>query len=392
MKGVFVMYVKPIMDGIHTFVTETDKRVKRIHISHDDMDGYGCNIILECALRLLNTASESPITHVNISKPTDFEDTVGNLINTMIQQGFDIEHEMIAILATDLGSIDPDFFTDVIMDHFGVSLYYVVLDHHTPIYQNREPTSTISVDDITRPNGWYFVYPGLCSTFALNDIVCRLYSAYTEHKLLAIDDQRNSKLMSAVLTEFADSVNRYDTGIWGEWVDHGLTPKKIEEIPDEIKLNMIFSYMNEYGIDPTDEFTDFLFKFGIDADLRDKYSQMVYDQYNQMAEAFYMFDGKLTKADTYDLFINAAGINIHIPLVAMYYLDEDETQDVEKFFSIFSRSILENDKNIGFLMYINKRKGTVGLRSATDAVNVAAIAKVNGGGGHPRAAGFPILT
>ena len=107
------MYVKPIMEGVHTFIAETDKRVKRIHISHDDMDGYGCNIILECALRLLNAASDSPITHVNISKPTDFENTLNDLVNTMIQQGFDTEHEMIAVMATDLGSIDPDFFKEI---------------------------------------------------------------------------------------------------------------------------------------------------------------------------------------------------------------------------------------------------------------------------------------
>ena len=383
------MYVKPIMEGIHTFIAETDKRVKRIHISHDDMDGYGCNIILECALRLLNTASESPITHVNISKPTDFEDTVDNLINTMIQQGFDVEHEMIAILATDLGNINPDFFREI-MERYNVSLYYVVIDHHTPVYQNHEPNAAVTVDDITRPNGWYFVYPGLCSTFALNDIVCRLYSAYTEHMLLAIDDQRNSKLMSAVLTEFADSVNRYDTGIWGEWTQNGITPKKIEDIPDEIKLNMIFSYMNEYDIDPTMEFTDFLFKFGIDVELRDKYTEMLYEQYSQMSDAYSIFVKHLKRVDTSTLFFDVVGINVKVPLIAMYYLDENDSQDVEKFFSIFSRSILENNKNIGFLMYINKRKGTVGLRSATDAVNVAAIAKANGGGGHPRASGFPI--
>ena len=383
------MYVKPIMEGVHTFIAETDKRVKRIHISHDDMDGYGCNIILECALRLLNAASDSPITHVNISKPTDFENTLNDLVSTMIQQGFDTEHEMIAVMATDLGSIDPDFFKKI-MKQYNVSLYYVVVDHHTPVYPNHEPTAVVSADEIARPNGWYFVYPGLCSTFALNDIVCRLYSAYTEHTLLAIDDQRSSKLMCAVLTEFADSVNRYDTGIWGEWTQNGIAPKKIEDIPDEIKLNMIFSYMNEYDIDPTMEFTDFLFKFGIDVELRDKYTQMLYEQYDQMSDAYSIFVKNLNEADTSTLFFDVVGINVKVPLIAMYYLDEGESQDVEKFFSIFSRSILENNRNIGFLMYINKRKGTVGLRSATDAVNVAAIARANGGGGHPRASGFPI--
>ena len=82
---------------------------------------------------------------------------------------------------------------------------------------------------------------------------------------------------------------------------------------------------------------------------------------------------------------------IYGPPYKVFGVYHTEGHEDYKYFSFISREILtEYDPSIDILLYVNFVRGTVDLRTASDHIDVSRIAHLNGGGGHPKAAGFPL--
>lgn len=381
-----MMYLGSISIGVNRFMMETSPRVKRIHISHDDSDGCGCTVVAKYAFGVLNPDSQSPITYINISNPSTITERITEVVCAALVQGFDKEHDMLAFLITDIGKVDPQVFKDI--NDSGIPCYFIVIDHHVRQYDDIDPIDTVQTADgaIIRPSGWYFVTTDLCATYILNDIIFRIYKSM-KHNDTFVDSgvQQKALIMTSALQEFAMLVNKYDTGNWGEWADTDQS-----SVPDEIKLQLIFS---SYGDDINTAIDDMITMLSTGGDylpLSIQWREIYKDQYTALMDTYRSVCSRLKESpDSQNMSFTADLIRIQCPLRVKYLTISNPDESIQ-FFSLISKAILESDTSIDVLMLVNRVRGTVDFRSASQDMNVAKIAHANGGGGHPRASGAPI--
>lgn len=382
------MYLGEIAIGYNTFLTEISPHVKRIHITHTDMDGIGCAVIHKCASMVLSDAGcQSPLTTIYLPKPSKVNDTIIEAANTVIAQGFDREHDMLAFLITDLGGVKPATF-DYIREELGVPCYYVVIDHHMSDVINFSGVIPIHSNDsnIIRGRGWYFTETSICATDILYNIVHDIYNSWKgEQDLLNSKTYRIVMFLVESLHKFADAVNRYDTGHWGKWnVD------KYTDICEEIMLQMIY---DTYSTDKRyDDAVDDIMKLMTApdqcGDLRAKYEQIVQEKFIELKETYRYFVDHMKDSDSNQMEFHVGDITVKAPIRVKYYEIKEKSQNIH-FFSIISREILETRDDIDMLMVVNHLSQTVEIRSTGSIHNAGYLAKLNGGGGHFNASGFP---
>lgn len=377
------MYLGSILSGINTFMSETSEHVKRIHISHSDADGVGCHVVSKCSFGILNPYSKSPISYIVVDNPSTIHNTIMNCVDTAINQGFDKQHDMLAFLITDISKVNPNIFDEI--NDRGIPCYFVVLDHHVTIIEDIDPISNVTTADgaISRPSGWYFVQQGLSATYMMNDIVFRIYKAMQQKNMILPEMKSKSIIMSNTMQGFAEMINRYDLGNWGKW--NGLS---MDQLADEIKLQMIFTSYDSTE-DAMNDMLEVLEGGEHELEIKRRWGDICRTQYDELMSSYAKVIIGLQPCITTNTTFRANGITISYPINAKYYAIYTEKDDIN-YFSLISKEILENDPSMDMLVLVDHLTKTVNLRSAKDEVNVARIAMANGGGGHPRAAGFPI--
>ena len=363
--------------------------MKRIHITHTDMDGVGCAVIHKCATALVtDQAGNSPLTVIYEPKPSRVNTTIMETAKTVLAQGFNKESDMLAFLVTDLANVDPDVFTKI-RETLGMPCYYVVIDHHVSKYNNGSAMLYVHTKnkEISRSHGWYFTNQTICASYIMYNIVHDIYKAYTMSSTTTTSDNyRQSIFLENSLARFSEAINRYDTGAWGKWA---VTDPK--EMAEEIMLNMVFQSYDEDYDQSVDDIYQLLSYPDSPASLGlvDQYAQVVYKQHKELLREYAYFMANMKSAIGNDGIIHIGSIDMYYPLNIKYYEYATEEDEI-KYFSLISREILENDPNINILVLVDRVHDTVGLRSASERFDVAYIANLNGGGGHKRAAGFPI--
>ena len=77
----------------------------------------------------------------------------------------------------------------------------------------------------------------------------------------------------------------------------------------------------------------------------------------------------------------------------VYILEIGGDHEIQNFnyFSIVSKRVLEERQDIDIIALINHDRKTIELRTNKENINVGDIAILNGGGGHQKASGFPIV-
>lgn len=408
------MYLGNILIGVNDFVMIRSPHVHRHCISHDDLDGYGCSALVKLAdlIYTKSTTSKStdvtklkvnPIHFHNISKPSSIGSEIESIVEYELKNGFDKEHDILFILITDIGAVNPQIFRDINDD--GITCTYAVVDHHIKQYNGESDELEIVVtpdNAISMTRGYYFVYNGLCATYILNDIFERIFNINSElmirSRFMDPTKQNNSDIAAMLISselplrvkDCSECINRYDTGAWGDWHSGAL-----EDVSDDVKTQLVFNFYKNHNI--LDQFMDDLISSLVDvkneSNWYQKWQEYTREEYISLMHAYNKFIEGSSTFSVPPIVIGQKiphlSLDINVGCGGLIYIINSEDDELDGYFSLISREAIDKLK-VDIVILVDNIDKTVSLRSGENGVNVEKIARANGGGGHIRAAGFPI--
>ena len=386
------MYYGNTIDGLYMFITETDKHIKRIHMTHTDMDGVGCAVMMECADKLFNSGieSQSPITTIYCSRLSEANNIIKETADTVVSQGFNKDTDLLEFLITDIGNIDPTTFKEI--NDKGIPCCYTVIDHHQSKIENFDTINNITTKNgiISRKAGYYFTGIGLCATYLLYDMIASIFNSQASSTttmdsiLFFRTELSKSYFLNNPMKGFAEAVNLYDTGKWGKWNMDDYT-----KIAPEVMMQLIYlqyAMEHQYEEAKNDILTVMCNAEGA-AELREKYANAVKTSHAELLQEYQSCMRNMNDVSDSNLFVFLGSATVYIPFKAKYF--EIYKNFALKYFSLVSKEILEQE-DIDVLALINHARKTVELRSAGNRFDCGKLARHNGGGGHFNAAGFPL--
>ena len=354
-----------------------------IHFSHTDLDGYGCHLVVR--KHALNGCVSMPMTYNSDDLGEKFQSFLENAIQLIMSNS-----GRMTFLVTDIGEIN---MVEVAKKMAKYRINLIIVDHH--VISDPEKVGgycghddEMDLDIYTHENEYNdsFVYvhnTNHSATWILAQIL-----GYTNHD------------------EF-HWISEYDCGRWGEWrLDKEHTPTNMVRMNQALQviksaysddkdsvilhhLAMYSDYLVDTMRDPETEAFGKLLDFIIRA------------KCNENAKLYNKWLKKLDKVTLhhYSYVFNCAvdtdcekRVIIKFPENPAYLgnwailIQEDKDEGP---FSMYSKQYLEDHPDIkGIIKYTPNFKDIVSFRSASNAVDVSKIAALNGGGGHPRAAGF----
>ena len=389
-----------------------------IHISHNDMDGYGCAVIERMfdPIYQICTGKMVPQFYQNMQ-------TVNAISDNYYERS-----ENVHLLITDIGSISiEDILDNIDVDYTSIS-DVVILDHH-------------QIDD-EQMDGFELVeeHDPFIGDYNRNPYVntLRIYYArregidfyYVHTTAVSATELLRYMAMNGIqsdiffYTNFAYNVSKYDTGKWGNWavsdgnIDMDIRIKYAWDkvLSDNKALNDVMSYprlkdiMDQWVMMCTAllERTEFYIddKYNPVMEYPEKIDDIELEYYTDLERKYNEFVDSLRIENvtgvSHNLFVPTSIVNstirvkqLNAPVnkIATYIDDPDEKL---KEFSMFSRKFLEDHQEIDVMFNVNPpifkgkkcKTAVVQIRSSKDIVDCSIIARANGGGGHPRAAGF----
>ena len=306
-----------------------------IHVTHNDMDGYGCSVVVAVA-KEAGLIRDVEYHTINIGYPGAFVEAV---------EDFTAEHPETAtwpLLITDLNANDQmiDYLEEV-----GVP--FVLIDHHVTDMKLVARINALSM--ATRISK-------LDSATRLLFNQCGFYNLGSYYRNLVTN-----------LDYYALEVSKYDTGDWGNW-----NADNILSTTDALCEQLLFMGT------PADDYVSEVTKQIVHDTNRNLYSMdAVNRQFSLLATYQYLFNSNLMEVDPDCLDKGPVRVTkaMAIPITLPYI-------------SIISKKYLEENRDVDVLIIIGNKHGNISLRSID--FNVQQLAAAYGGGGHPRAAGFPI--
>lgn len=393
-----------------------------IHVSHDDLDGYGCNIVLErvskanpipfaknyanneyvyCAL------ADSYQKHFNTSKLNaevyDYIDTI--LSDELYILNNSITHNRIPvyILITDLGGLEIKELEERFKKYTtnGRIINFIIVDHHRTIY-TKDYGDTYGQVIIKHENDdhtiktWFFQSPHASATLHL-------------YNLLTYQPERGIRtyMYYGHLDEFARAVSAYDTGDFGNWIMPEFTSEAFNKVSNQAKLNMLYAYYKKSYDNGNTEAMRMFHK--IIAELINKKKPnrsnitnvaktILYNEIVDMNKKYQQqFASRVevhsTKHDCEIELFPGLTMMVEDPWITeVAVIIDDDINTVHYPFSMYAKAYLENCNGTHMLMVrvdtVDSK--AVSLRSITNDVDCYQIAVAHGGGGHIRAAGFPL--
>lgn len=310
-----------------------------IHVTHTDMDGYGCSVVLAVAKAIGIIPAAVDYHTINIGYPGAFVEAV---------EKFTAEHpetETWPIVITDLN------INNGILDYLEeTGVKFVVVDHH------------VTSDDIIER------VRAMSSSWCINNTASATRLLFNMLEFCGSRDIAPSDLPAIDrMIDYTTAVSQYDTGNWGNW-----NADSILSTTAALREQLLF--MGTAADDYVSEVTK---QIVLDTN-RDLYSMdAVNSQFNMLATYQYLFNSNLMEVDPDALDKGPVRINkaMAIPITLPYI-------------SIISKKYLEENRDVDVLIILGNKHGNISLRSID--FNVQQLAAAYGGGGHPRAAGFPI--
>ena len=428
---------------------DSDGVLYRFHLSHNDLDGLACHVIstvYDCALNSV----EIPLVDLTDALQYQNWDEVHvahhrmPILHSICKAGAknvaEALHEIfesccrsvfykpvgpkdqIILLITDLGGITDSMF-DEFYDAYGDRFQAIVIDHHlstTPDRGKCDPNQIF----------WYVTgYQEGNLQSATKNLFTATYGSYNAAHPTSTTSGRASKKQERFvkqLTEYVEAVSKYDTGRWGEWLDR--------KTPDDVDLSVQHQlFFNNISWDSSADIfrrvliskyvQDMIYLLSTEDYVHTNraYWEIVRGNLNELHKEFYdmrqltlAYNPRLTltlKIDPIDGVYNPAtrhtirlgdiSADVHLinnrmqPLVTfgIIELSKDQSQTKEwKYFSLCSHELMKKYK-LDLFILVDEPKGTVSLRSMDNhgfEIDCANIAWRNGGGGHKRAAGYPI--
>ena len=428
---------------------DPDGVLYRFHLSHNDLDGLACHVVstvYDCALNRF----EIPLVDLTDALQYQNWDEVHEAHHRMpilhsickagaknVKEALHLIFEaccrsvfykpvgpkdQIILLITDLGGITDSMF-DEFYEAYGDRFQVIVIDHHlatTPDHGKCDPNQIF----------WYVTgYQEDNLQSATKNLFTATYGSYDAAHATSTASGRVSKKQETFvkqLTEYVDAVSKYDTGRWGEWLD--------KKTPDDVDLSVQHQlFFNRMAWDSC---ADVFHRIMISNYVRDmiyllsmedyvhknlQYWEIVSNNLNELHKEFYdmhqltlaynphvtltvkidPINGVYNPATKHMIRLGDISADVQLvnnrlhPLVTfgIIELSKDQGQTRNwKYFSLCSRELMKKYK-LDLFILVDEPNGTVSLRSMNNhgfEINCADIARRNGGGGHKRAAGYPI--
>ena len=430
-----------------TAVKHCGTSVKFIHVSHNDQDGYGCSVVMKSLYTYMDSARSFMVNpaikqfNTPLMVPKTYE-----TIDMAIEQALaDPNHKPMVVLITDFGNITME---DIVKRYRYANhgdIKFVILDHHKSPYAELNPGKT----QFTKTG---FI-KGADSFLYYDEKREAYYGSYSDGPNFQIyeiitDDEKTSatKLLYNVVTyghkrkfeikdkkylerlsDYAELVSIYDTGRFGNWyvpVSTDPTWRNWYEknVAPEIKLLYVWK---AYANMPTgkhqkgsnmQEYIDvmsYTLLHGKDNIFMAIASAVIYtaimelsEDYNQFCEELHsVLDAGESTDETVTYVLDNSTINgndvqakMIIPksmnvaknnIVTFHSLYTDRNP-----FTLFAKKYLTDHPDVYLVAKVRFNKDrtvSVDMRGNTDHANCYEIAKLNGGGGHPGAAGYPVI-
>ena len=420
---------------------DPDGVLYRFHLSHNDLDGLACHVIstvYDCALNRFEIPlveltdalqyknweeihvahHRTPIRHsICEAGAKNIKEALHKIFKSCCQSIFYKPvgpKDQIILLITDLGGITDSMF-DEFYEEFGDRFQVIVIDHHLATTPDRGKCD---------PNQIFWYVTGY-QEGSLQSAAKNLFTVTYGPDASNNTASEKQNVFVKQLTEYVEAVSKYDTGRWGEWLDR--------KTPDDVDLSVQHQlYFNHRSWDMANVFHYTIMQNYVEdmihllcmedyvhKDLQ--YQKIVSNNLNKLHKEFHdMFQLTLVYNPHVTLTLKIDPINgvynpatrhtirlgdisadvqpvnnpLH-PLVTfgIIELHKDQRHTKEwKYFSLCSRELMKKYK-LDLFILVDEPSGTVSLRSIDNhgfEINCADIARRNGGGGHKRAAGYPI--
>ncbi len=333
-------------DFFNKWFNVEDEDVK-IHMSHDDLDGYGCHVV-----DYIYGVNSTMLCHGNAGNTSDAEARLNAEIQKEIDKMSDDDARNILVTISDL-SFTEEEIRRLLAISSRVHIYLV--DHHQTCPEYPEMENFRYLKDTTK-----------CATMLLYEI------ALCSDTNIAITP--NMPIM--------DAINCYDLGRWGNWM--GLPYK---DISLALKLNIAMRLVaNETqvskGIISVRDFVEYLTKtmFTVACHEGNKFFDgekeleirlKIQDEIQWMQKECARY---ITTAKAFTLPGLETGLII---------------PDASRNFFVIAKELMEVTPNVPYVCSIYWRNMSISACTTRDDLNLGKYFAKYGGGGHPKAAGCP---
>lgn len=409
-----------------------------IHLSHADLDGYGCTVVtaLFKSIRDANVTADVTANYHYYNTHKVGEDKIYDVLDNIFSERLSFgTHRRLHVLITDLGGINVKNLFDRYAHVNHGDIDFLVIDHHRSIYDddaaindlftytNELKLPRVGVSEIADlrvlghsagrvVNITYTTSTVMCSMLIGHDVSATkiygglLIAALFGHSLHAEHEDLIKNIM-----RFCDLVSRYDTGDFGEWYipESAVTLEMIKSpianalkniVSDQNILNMrckiADEHRNELGNPPMQFVNSTVDMIRGSNGSFTTYDREVIKRFMSMSNTYDDFVKNVVTCDTNTVHANVLPDPVyracHRYGAVYVHAVDDTTKNVN--LNLYVKRFFETtDPNVVFIWYWqmdpNTGKRRYELRSPSDGnANCYEIAKALGGGGHPHAAGF----
>lgn len=354
-----------------------------VHFSHTDLDGYGCHLVTrKCAL---HGSDSMPMTYNSDDLGDKFQEFFTKVVKLITSNSGHM-----TFLITDIGELNLVELADTFADH---NIDVIIIDHHV-ISNHDKVGTTFNTDEETGLDIYTVPVP---STNMFVYIHSTAHSATWNY----------AQILGLTKHDEFHWISEYDCGRWGEWrLDAEHTPSNMVRMNQALQIiksaytgekdSVILHHLAEYAAYLADrrcstdaESYGKLLDFTINAKCAE--NTRLYNKWlksiDSVAISHYAYTFRVGIDASYD-----KKVEVKFPEDPTYLgtwvviVQEDKDEGP---FSMYSKQYLEDNPDVkGIIKYTPNFKDIVSFRSASDEVDVSKIAVLNGGGGHPRAAGF----
>lgn len=392
-----------------------------VHLSHDDLDGYGCTIVtyLEQWARQHENAPRKNVPCI-VSSNYIFHNT--NQLNKDMYPVLDgllseamatTHHRKIYCLITDIGGIELDDLITRYRKMNAGDITFLIVDHHRSIYQ-------MNTSDMFDQQGIHVYHDAEDNTMA----------CYRDGSRFKVDMYITNGKISATralvnllhdgtismepnipgwynilndLVDFSIVVSEYDTGNVGEWYipnNGDMYEYYRQNVSDQAKLNSWWKCAYQAQKDHPSSMRRFIVEVASCIATGTTFCSMreqIYTRIVKISEDYETFVSKceIIVRNTGEPLRFGKGKSLQIPesmddvrVFAVYW--HDDPKEFYPPLTMYSKKFLPEHLGIDVLMIANEVRSSIDTRSHKDYVNMYEICKFNGGGGHPKAAGCPM--
>lgn len=359
-----------------------------VHFSHTDLDGYGCHLVTRKLA--LDGCAPMPMTYNSDDLGEKFQEFFEKATRLIMSNSGHM-----TFLITDIGEINLIELAEKFANY---DIDVIIVDHH--IISNPDKVGSDMIHDDSTGLDIYTV-PAVGKIFT--------YVHNTTHSATWLLAQ----ILGLTRHDEFHWISEYDTGRWGEWrLDKEHSPSNmvrmnqalqiIKSVHSDEKDSVILYHLAAYaaylngkmfisdGACSTNvESYGKLLDFSVNAKCAE--NTKLYNKWlkklEHVAIAHYIYTFAVCSDTDYEKRVKITFPENPNYLGTWAILVQEEKDEGP--FSMYSKHYLEDHPDIkGIIKYTPNFKDIVSLRSASADVDVSKIAVLNGGGGHPRAAGF----